>query len=108
MRVCELKEALQLEAVTLCEMDQKITDCYIGDMLSVVMSKATEGAVWLTVQTNVNIVAVSVLVGIACIIVVEGMAPDEDTIQKANEQGITIFKSSETAFSLACRIRELL
>lgn len=108
MRVCELKKALQLEAVTLCETDKEITNCYIGDMLSVVMSRAEESSVWLTVQTNVNIVAVSALVGIACIIVVEGMVPDEDTIQKANEQGITIFKSSETAFSLACRIRELL
>lgn len=108
MRVCELKEALQLEAVTLCETDTKITDCYIGDMLSVVMSRAKEGDVWLTVQTNVNIVAVSALVGVACIIVVEGMQPDEDAIQKANEQGVTIFKSSETAFLLACRIRELL
>ena len=81
---------------------------YIGDMLSVVMSHAKEGDVWLTVQTNVNIVAVSALVGIACIIVVEGMEPDEDAVSKANEQGVTILKSEETAFSLACRIRELL
>ena len=108
MRVCKLKEALKLEAVTLCETDREITDCYIGDMLSVVMSRAEENSVWLTVQTNVNIVAVSALVGIACIIVVEGMEPDEDSIQKANEQGVTILKSSETAYSLACRIRELL
>ncbi len=108
MRVCELKEALKLEAVTLCETDREITDCYIGDMLSVVMSRAQENAVWLTVQTNVNIVAVSALVGIACIIVVEGMEPDEDTIQKANEQGVTILKTDDAAFSLACRIRELL
>ena len=108
MRVCKLKDALQLKAVTLGEADQEITDCYIGDMLSVVMSHAKEGDVWLTVQTNVNIVAVSALVGIACIIVVEGMEPDEDAVSKANEQGVTILKSEETAFSLACRIRELL
>ncbi len=107
MKVSELKEKLNLEYVNMAE-DCDITDCYIGDMLSVVMSKAPEGAAWLTVQTNINITAVSVLVGIACIIIVEGLEPDVETILKAKEQGVNILKTDEGAFSLAVKINNLL
>lgn len=108
MLVRELKDKLGLEAVHLSDDDREITGCYIGDMLSVVMSRAREGDVWLTVQANVNIDAVAVLTGISCIIIVEGMEPDEDTVAKAKAQGVTILKSPDTAYSLACRIEKLL
>lgn len=108
MFVHELKEKLSLEAVHLSEENREITGCYIGDMLSVVMSKAEEGNVWLTVQANVNIDAVAVLTGISCIIIVEGMEPDEDTITKAKAQDVTILKSPDTAYHLACRIEKLI
>lgn len=107
MLVSELKEKLGLEAANFGT-DREITNCYIGDMLSVVMSRAQEGDVWLTVQTNVNIDAVSVLTEAACIIVVEGMEPDAETIEKAKMQDVTILKSPETAYALACKIRELI
>ena len=107
MTVSDLKEKLGLEYVNEAD-DCDICDCYIGDMLSVVMSKAPEGAAWLTVQTNINITAVSVLVGIACIIVVEGLEPDEATIKKAKEQGVNILKSEKNAYCLAVEISELL
>lgn len=107
MKVSELKEKLHLEFVNQAD-DCDVSTCYIGDMLSVVMSKAPEDSVWLTVQTNINITAVSVLVGIACIIVVEGLEPDTDTISKAKEQGVNILKSDKSAYDLAKEISKLL
>ncbi len=107
MKVSQLKEKLNLECINMAE-DCDISTCYIGDMLSVVMSKAPEGAAWLTVQTNINITAVSVLVGIACVIVVEGMEIDSATVQKAKEQEVTILKSDKAAFDLAIEIEKLL
>lgn len=108
MLVSELKEKLGLNAAAIGETDREITSCYIGDMLSVVMSRAEEGDVWLTVQTNVNIDAVAVLTGVACIIAVEGMEPDKETIEKAKMQDVTILKSPDTAYELACKIRDLI
>lgn len=108
MLVSELQKALSLETIYMSKTDKEITNCYIGDMLSVVMSRADEGDVWLTVQTNVNITAVAVLTGCACIVITEGMTPDEDTISKAKAQDVTIFKSPHTAYELACKIRDLL
>lgn len=107
MQVYELIESLGLEVVTKGE-DKEVTGCYIGDMLSVVMSRAEEGNVWLTVQTNVNIDAVAVLTESAAIVIVEGMEPDLETVEKAKAQNITILKSQETAYSLACRIHDVL
>lgn len=108
MLVSDLKDKLGLEMVSFGDLNKTITNCYIGDMLSVVMSKASEGDAWLTVQTNVNIVAVAVLTEAACIVVVEGMEPDEETIEKAKMQNVTIFKTPDTAFALACKIQKLL
>ena len=107
MLISELSEKLNLEYVNFAE-DREICDCYIGDMLSVVMSKAPEDAAWITVQTNVNITAVSVLTGVACVIVVEGLEPDEETITKAKEQDVNILKTRKTAYQLASEINKLL
>ena len=108
MLVSELKNELKLEAANIGKTDREITGCYIGDMLSVVMSRAEEGNIWLTVQTNVNIDAVAVLTGTACIVAVEGMEPDRDTLEKAKLQDVTILKSPDTAYALACKIRDLI
>lgn len=107
MKVSQLAETLALEYVHRGE-DVEITDCYIGDMLSVVMSKAPEGAIWLTVQTNINITAVSVLAGIACVVVIEGLEPDMNTIQKAEEQNVNILKTEKSAYELAKEISQLI
>lgn len=107
MKLYEMIEKLGLEVVTKGE-DKEVTGCYIGDMLSVVMSRAEEGNIWLTVQANVNIDAVAVLTEMSAVVLVEGMEPDEDTVEKAKVQGVTILKTQETAFSLACRIQEIL
>ena len=107
MLVCELKEKLGLEYVHRAS-DVQVSDCYIGDMLSVVMSNAPECAVWLTVQTNINIIAVSVMADIACVVVVEGMEPDMNTVLKAEEQDVNILKTDKSAYSLAKEISDLL
>lgn len=107
MKVCELAEKLKL-SVLVSGGDSEISGCYIGDLLSLVMSRAQEGEVWLTVQTNVNIIAVAVLTEIACIIVTEGMDVPEETLRKAEEQGIPLFQSTRTSYELACALSELL
>lgn len=107
MNVSELAEKLNLEYVHRGT-DAQITDCYIGDMLSVVMSKAPEGAVWLTVQANINITAVSVLAGIAAVVIIEGIEPDMNTIAKAKEQDVNILKSEKSAYELSKEISKLI
>jgi predicted transcriptional regulator len=77
---------------------------YCGDLLSDVMGNAPEGAVWLTVQGHQNIVAVAVLREMAAIIITGGRTPDEETIKKADEEGIPLLLWPGFAFDLAVRL----
>ena len=109
MKVSELKEKLNLDLLTESDFeDRDVTGCYIGDLLSHVMGRATEGDAWITIMNNINIVAVASLTEAACIIIAEGISADENIIQKADGEGIIILKSDLTAYELAVKISELI
>lgn len=107
MNCLELAEKLQL--TPLCEKDEniEIEGVYVGDLLSIVMSKAKKNYAWITIQTHINIVAVAELLELACIIVVENMEVADETLAKAKELNIPIFKTSESAYNVSCRIRDM-
>ena len=107
MNCSEFADKLQL--TTLCEKDEniEIEGVYIGDLLSIAMSKAKKNYVWITIQTHINIVAVAELLELSCIIVVENMEVAEDTLKKAKELNIPIFKTSESAYEMACRMSSM-
>ncbi|MDP4117781.1 MAG: DRTGG domain-containing protein [Bacillota bacterium] len=81
--------------------DKEITGVYIGDLLSWVMGKAQPGNVWITIMSNINIVAVASLTDVACILLTEGVVPDENVIKKANLQGVVVLASQKTSYELA-------
>lgn len=107
MNCSEFAEKLQLKHM--CEHDANIEveGVYIGDLLSIVMSKAKKNYVWITIQTHINIVAVAELLELACIIVVENMEIADETLAKANELNIPIFKTSESAYNVSCRMSNM-
>jgi len=109
MLLNEVVEKLELKPVTdRIDGERDVTGCYIGDLLSWVMSKAQTGNVWITVQTNINILAVATLTDVSCIVVPENIVVDEPTVKKANIQGITILSSSKTSYELACELAALI
>lgn len=85
-------------------LDREIMDGYCGDLLSEIMGNAPAGCAWLTVQGHQNIVAVAVLREMAAIIITGGQQPDEETIEKADQEGIPILLWPNSSFSLAGRI----
>jgi predicted transcriptional regulator len=84
--------------------EHEVKGGYCGDLLSEVMANAPEGCVWLTIQGHQNIVAVAVLREMAAIIITGGQTPDDETLQKANEEGIPILLWSNSSFELAGRL----
>lgn len=107
MNCLEFAEKLQLTPLCEKEGDIEIEGVYIGDLLSIVMAKAKKNYVWITIQTHINIVAIAELLELSCIIVVENMAVDNDTLDKAKELNIPIFKTSESAYQVACRLLDM-
>jgi Na+-translocating ferredoxin:NAD+ oxidoreductase RNF subunit RnfB len=85
-------------------LERKIEDGYCGDLLSEIMANAPEGCVWLTIQGHQNIVAVAVLREMAGIIITGGRTPDDETLQKADQEGIPILLSPDSAYQLAGRL----
>jgi len=85
-------------------LDREVMDGYCGDLLSEIMGNAPAGCAWMTVQGHQNIVAVAVLREIAAIIITGGQKPDEETIQKADQEGIPILQWPDSSFSLAGRL----
>lgn len=83
--------------------EMKISGCYIGDLLSNVMGKAQTGQLWLTVMTNINVLAVAQLLELAGIVLLEGNQPVEGVLERAADEGIPVFLSGETAYQMAIR-----
>jgi predicted transcriptional regulator len=85
----------------------EVTSGYSGDLLSDVMAHAPAGCVWLTVQGHQNIIAVAVLREMAAVILTGGRRPDEETVDKAEQEGIPVLLSPDGAYALAGRLHAL-
>lgn len=109
MTVKEIAEKLELKVLSEGEnTDREVTGCYIGDLLSLVMSKAQSGDAWITIQGNINVVAVASLTDSAMVIIAENMSLDEAALKRAEMEGISVYSSEKSAFVLACSIKECL
>ena len=108
MTVNELCNSGGFEAVCLPDGDRPITGVYICDLLSWVMGRAASGDAWITIMSNLNIVAVASLADTACIILAEGVSLEDDVLNAANQRGINILSCEksiyETAVMLSKRI----
>ena len=110
MTVKELKENLNLQYIcneSLAE-DKIVTGCYCGDLLSWVMSRATEGDVWLTVMGNVTSIGVAVLADVACIILTENAPADADAVKRAEENDVILLGTDKNSYEIAVEISKLL
>lgn len=83
------------------QLDREVTKPYCCDLLSIAMSKMSQGAAWVTVMANVNTLAVASLAEAACVILAEGYTLDEDTLNKAKEKGITVLGTQLPVFESA-------
>ena len=108
MQVKDLAEQFNLKAVAGQKgLDREVKDGYCGDLLSEIMANAPEGCVWLTIQGHQNIVAVAVLREMAAVIVTGGQIPDDETLEKANQEDIPVLLWPDSAYGLAGRLYAL-
>jgi hypothetical protein len=108
VKVGEILKRFELSAATGEKgLDREAGAGYCGDLLSDVMANSKKGALWLTIQSHQNIVAVAVLRELAAIILVNGRVPDEETKTKAQGEGIPILLSPLPAYELAGKLYEI-
>lgn len=80
---------------------------YASDLLSCVMTGAKSRGVWITLMSHSNIIAVASLLDLSAIIITENAMPDEDTIAKANHEGIVLLLSIHPTFQIVGQLWEM-
>lgn len=108
MTVLELMSKTGLCAASLPDPEKEVTSAYIGDLLSWVMGKAKSGDAWITIMSNKNILAVATLTDCACVILAEGVTPDDGVSELALEKGINLLLSDKSAYAVALDLSECL
>lgn len=104
MTVIELKEKSGFDAVSLPEPDREVNGAYTGDLLSWVMGRAKADNAWITIMTNINVIAVASLADVSCVILSEGVMPEADVLSAAQQKGINVLSSKDPSFETAVKI----
>ena len=109
MKLENIIDELSLDVKTCREgLGNEVTGVYVSDLLSDVMANSKEGNIWITLQTHLNIVAVAGLKNLAAIIIVGNRQLQEEILQKAETEKVTIMSTPLPAFEAAGRLYQLL
>ena len=108
MTVKELSDRMGLVPLAMPGPDREVLSGYAGDLLSWVMGRAPSDAAWVTIMTNVNIVAVAMLRDVAAVIVCESAEVGEDIIARAKEQEVNLLLSKGGIYETCIEISKLI
>jgi predicted transcriptional regulator len=105
MKVLQLIELLNLTLAAGAKgVEKEITGGFAGDLLSEAIGRASEGEVWITIQTHKNVVAVASLKELSAVIIAQGHQVEDDVIEAADNENVPILLSTESAFALAGKL----
>ncbi len=108
MIVKDLVDKLSLKVINEADTSREIHGAYAGDLLSWVMGRAKSDNIWITIMSNVNVVAVASLCNVSIVVLSENSVLDKDGLEKAKMQDINVYSSELTSYELCCRVAELI
>lgn len=77
---------------------------YVGDLLSRAMSHVESDNLWVTIMSNINVVAVATLTEPAAVVLAEGVVLQEDALKSAKENHITLLSTELSAYEICVRL----
>ena len=101
MTVNDNSKLENFEPLVIEQGEREVKGGYIGDLLSWVMGRAKQDDAWITIMTNINIVAGAALTDVSCIIIAVGAKPEQEVLDTAKEKEINIISSSLPAYETA-------
>lgn len=109
MNLQDIISELNLEVLTKpTDYKSIIPQCgYASDLLSCVMAGAVHQSLWITLQAHSNIVAVGSLLELSGIIITENAKPDQETINKANEEGLILLSTDKSSYYVSGKLWEM-
>jgi hypothetical protein len=85
-----------------------IKGVYACDLLSYAMANIKEGDLWVTVHTNLNVVAVASLTQAACVLVPGDNSIEPQTLKRAEEKGVVFLSSPKSSARVCFEVLSLL
>jgi hypothetical protein len=107
MTLGDIAAKLQMEVLTpelAVEGGEDITKAHASDLLSEVLANAPAGALLLTIQVHMNVVAVAVHAGLSAVVFTAGMRPEESVRLKAVQEGIPLLATADMTFETAGKL----
>ena len=104
MTVYVLSKNSQFNVLTMPEPEREINGVYIGDLLSWVMGKAQYDNVWITIMSNINVIAVASLSDVSCVLLAEDVTLDNEVLSTAKQKGINILSTPMSAYDAAIEL----
>ena len=92
----------------LADPERRVSGGYAGDLLSWVMGRAGQDCAWFTIMSNQNVAAVALMADVACVVLTEGVRPDEDLLRRAREKKVNLLGAGEDTYTAACRLHDCL
>ncbi len=109
MTVQELVNKLNMEIISKgTTLNTDIDGCYASDLLSLAMANVEKDNVWITVQTNMNILGIASLAEAACIVIAQSMNIPDAVIEKAREEEICLLRTDMPVYKLCLEIGKLI
>jgi len=108
MTVENFASCSQFEILAMPSPEREIDGAYVGDLLSWVMGRASEGNLWITIMTNVNVVAVAMLREISAIVLAEGVDVDAEVLEAARAKGVNVLRTPLQSYDAAKKIAAII
>lgn len=107
MTLQEITECLGAIVVSEGNGHRSLTRATVGDLLSFVMGNCPEEAVWVTIQTHVNVAAVAVLKDVPLIVIASGRQASPELAERCRREDIGLLESGLSSFDLSGKLFEL-
>lgn len=108
MTVYDLSKNGQFNVLCLPDPEREINGVYIGDLLSWVMGRAEADNIWITIMSNINVIAVASLSDVSCVLLAEDVTLDDEVLATAKTKGINVISTPLSAYDAAIKISEML
>ena len=108
MTVRQLAETVGFLPLLLPDGEREVNGAYCGDLLSWVMGRAESSNVWITIMSNINVIAVATLSDVSCVVLAEGVMLDADAEKAAKDKGINILSSKKSAYEIAVALGKVI
>jgi hypothetical protein len=107
MSLDQIARKLNLKPKNEADAGAEVTSGYASDLLSDVLAKARKGTLWVTNQKHQNVIGVAVMLDLAGVVIAGGMEPDDNTLEKARDENVSVYTTTESLFDVVGKLYEM-